>query len=93
MKEKAIVNAIRRYLKEIGAKVVKTHGSVHGQGGTPDIIGVYQGRALALEVKCPGKKLTPLQEHELSDWEAAGAIAARVESAAQVKELLNRSIP
>ena len=92
MSEKSIVDAIRRYLKSIGAKVEKQHGTIYGRNGVPDLLGCYQGRCLALEVKRPGEKTTPLQQYELSQWIGAGAIAGRVESVKQVKELLSISL-
>ena len=86
--EKSIVEAIRKYLKSIGAKTYKTHGSALSHAGTPDILGVLAGRALALEAKKPGGRLTKLQDHELAEWRKAGAIAGRVESVEDVKNLL-----
>ena len=91
--ERSIVDAIRKYLKSIGAKTHKTHGSALGHAGTPDILGVYtrcDGKVsmLALEVKKPNGRLTKLQDHELAEWKKAGAIAGRVESVEDVKNLL-----
>ncbi len=86
--EKAIVNSIMRYLEKLpGCYVVKTHGSIYS-AGQPDLLGCYQGRTLALEVKRPGGKPTPLQLAVLKKWEAAGAIAAVVHSVEEVKEIL-----
>ena len=86
--EKSIVNSIKRYLDKLpGCYVIKTHGSAYG-AGQPDILGCYQGRTLALEVKRPGRKPTKLQQAVLKKWEAAGAIAAVVTSVEEVKELL-----
>ena len=91
--EASIVAAIRKYLKSIGAKTHKTHGSTLGHAGTPDILGVYtrcdgKVQMLALEVKKPGGRLTKLQDHELAEWAKAGAIAGRVESVEEVKKLI-----
>ena len=90
--EKSIVTAIRKYLKSIGAKTHKTHGSALGHAGTPDILGAHAGRPLALEVKKPGGHLTKLQDHELAEWAKAGAIAGRVESVEDVKNLLKGEV-
>ena len=92
MSETTISGNIRRYLKSIGAKAIKTHGSIFSRKGTPDIIGCYQGRFIVFETKKPGERLTPLQAYELAQWLAAGAIGGRVESVAQVKELLSISL-
>jgi len=86
--EKSIVDAIRRYLKGIGAKTYKMHGGPHGHAGAPDIIGALKGRFLALEVKKPGKDTTPIQKVELRAWAQAGAISGRVESVEEVKNLI-----
>ena len=88
--EKSITDAIRRYLKKIGAKTYKLHGGPHGHAGAPDIIGAYKGRFLALEVKRPGKDASPLQKSELRGWEKAGAIAGKVESVQDVKNLIEK---
>ena len=85
--EKSIEQAIRRYLKGIGAKVEKIHPWAHN--GVPDLLGCYRGKFLALEVKKPGGVLSPLQQRELRQWAEAGAIAGRVESVEEVKELLS----
>lgn len=89
--EKAIVNAIKRHLDKLpGCYVIKTHGSIYS-AGQPDLLGCYQGRTLALEVKRPGGKPTKLQQAVLKKWEAAGAITAVVTSVEEVKELLKIS--
>lgn len=85
--EAAITDAIIRWLRSRGAHVIKTYGGPYRRG-LPDLIGVYRGRALALEVKRPGGKPTPLQEHELSKFAAAGALAAVVTSVEDVKRLI-----
>lgn len=89
--EKAIVNAIKSYLDKLpGCYVIKTYGNVYS-AGQPDLLGCFQGRTLALEVKRPGGKPTKLQMAMLKKWEAAGAIAAVVHSVEEVKELLGGS--
>ena len=86
--EAAIVAAIKQYLDKLpNCYVVKTHGSIYS-AGQPDLLGCYQGRTLALEVKRPGGKPTKLQMAMLKKWEAAGAIAAVVHSVEEVKEML-----
>lgn len=87
MTETAITEAIIRWLRRQGAHVIKTYGGPYRRG-LPDLIGVYRGRALALEVKRPGGKPTKLQEYELSLWAAAGAVAGVVTSIEDAKRLL-----
>lgn len=93
MSEKTIVDNIRKYLHSIGCKTEKQHGTMYGKNGVPDILGCLpDGRMLALEVKRPGEKPTPLQKYELLEWAARHAITGVVESVAQVKELLSISL-
>jgi len=87
MTEAAITEAIIRWLRARGAHVIKTYGGPYRRG-LPDLIGVYRGRALALEVKRPGGKPTRLQQYELERFAAAGAVAGVVTSVEDVKQLL-----
>ena len=100
--ERTLVNSILRNLKVLDScYAFKVHGSLFGHP-QPDIIGSYQGRALAFEVKRPGTpkgvravprivqgKPTKLQDRALEQWAAAGAITGVVFSWEQVKELLD----
>lgn len=77
-----------RYLNSLpGCYAVKTRGD-YRQGGQPDILGSYQGRVLALEVKRPGGRATPLQLATLAKWRQAGAVAGVVRSVEEVKNLM-----
>jgi hypothetical protein len=69
--------------------VIKTHGSMYS-AGQPDLLGCYQGRTLALEVKRPGGKPTKLQAAILKKWGAAGAITGVVTSVEEVEKLLGQ---
>lgn len=85
--ERAITEAIIRCLRQQGAHVIKTYGGPYRKG-LPDLIAVYRGRTLALEVKRPGGKPTKLQQHELGKFAAAGAVTGVVTSVEDVKRLL-----
>lgn len=63
-----------------------------GQTGLPDILAVYRGHGLGLEVKMPGKEnnLTDLQAKTLRDMKSAGTITAVVTTVGQVERILNR---
>ena len=55
--------------------------------GTPDIVGAYKGRPFAIEVKRPGKKVTPEQAGELMLAKLAGVatgVATSVEEAMRI---------
>ena len=100
--ERTLVNTILRNLNALPeCYAYKTHGSLFGHP-QPDIVGCYQRRALALEVKRPGTpkgvrdvpkivqgRATKLQIRALEQWAAAGAITGVVYSWKQVKELLS----
>ena len=91
MLERTIVKKIMDHLKASGGYCVKFHGNCYTQAGTPDILACLDGRFLALEVKRPGGKPTPLQAAQLRRWQEAGALAAVVCSVADVVELLSDS--
>ena len=86
--EKAIQADIVKYLRASGAWVFKVHGSALQQAGVPDLVGCLpDGKMCGLEVKRPGKKLTAIQAHIIEQIKAAGGIAGRVESVADVEAL------
>ncbi|MEB3212942.1 MAG: VRR-NUC domain-containing protein [Leptolyngbyaceae bacterium] len=60
--------------------------------GSSDLIGIYKGRFLAIEVKRDGKNPTPEQLNFLRVVEERGGIAGVVRSPEDVKKLLT-SIP
>lgn len=78
-REKVVLAALCRYLDRLKAqgtpvKWRKLHGSAM-QSGLPDLLIVLRGLAVFCEVKRPGQKPTPLQAHQLQEWQAAGAVA------------------
>lgn len=89
MAEAQLVDGIMRLLKQRGAWAFKTHGTVMGRRGIPDIVGAYRGEPLALEAKQPGNYATPLQRHELKRAGAAGAWAMVVRGVEDVEKLLS----
>ncbi len=58
--------------------------------GSSDLIGLYQGRFLALEVKRPGGKLSPDQERFLALVTKLGGVAAVVHSAEEALACISR---
>lgn len=89
MTETAIVDGGMRLLHRRGAWAVKVHGGACGRNGIPDILATYRGRPLALEFKQPGRHPTRLQQHELDQAAAAGAITAVITSVSQLAQLLD----
>lgn len=61
MSEKRIENSIQRFLDSIGAYHIKNHGSIYSRSGTPDITACVNGKFVAIEVKQPGGRVSPLQ--------------------------------
>ena len=87
--ESSVVKSILKWLNDQPeCYAVKTRGD-NRQAGWPDIIGSWQGRFFAFEVKRPGSnKVTALQQATLAKWQRAGAITGVVHSVDEVKKLL-----
>lgn len=90
-RETRLTRRIRATLKGLGAKTVKFHGSGFTEEGTPDVLGCYKGRALALEIKLPGEEATPIQLKRLAEWQIAGAITGVVRSIEETRELIREA--
>lgn len=90
-KEKEITHSIRSLLKQFGIFHFKHWGGPMGEKGIPDIIGIYQGKPLFLEIKTATGKVSPDQEIFLKNVNAAGGIGAVVRSIDDVVELLGLS--
>jgi hypothetical protein len=63
--ERDIQAEILSRLKLLGGRWFKIQRT--NDNGAPDIIGWYQGRSFAIELKRPGEKPRPLQEMVLAD--------------------------
>jgi len=107
--EKQIENEILAWLTYCGALVWKnqsvgifdpvkkiyrkSHNPYH-RNGVADILGIWDGRPLAVEVKTKTGKLTANQVRFLEDFQAAGGIAFVARSIADVvRELSSPSNP
>ena len=89
MNESAITTAILNWLNaQEGCEAIKLHISGLQRAGDPDIVACWRGRMILFETKIPGKKPTPLQEHRLASWAAAGALVGVVHSLDEAKALL-----
>jgi len=86
MREATLQARILRRLKAAdGCKALVTHGL---EVGTPDILGSYRGRALAIEVKTGGNCITKVQGVRLREWRDAGAFAVVAREGFDVTEFL-----
>ncbi|MHA1972981.1 MAG: VRR-NUC domain-containing protein [Candidatus Hodarchaeales archaeon] len=84
MSESKIVKNIKLYLNGLDNVFVwKTHGSNFSINGQPDIVGVYKGSFLGIEVKCPDKLNTVSlsQQHfikKINDCGGVGFVATSI---------------
>ena len=87
MSEQAIQKAIIKYLKTV-AYVVKIISA--SKSGIPDLLVLYKGKFIALEVKTPDKKnnVSDLQEHNINEIVKNGGLAYVVWELNQVKEII-----
>lgn len=72
----------------------KTHGGLYQRAGLPDIVGVYKGRFIGVEIKCPGKEdtLTDLQQKTLDHISRAGGVALMATSPQQLNHSLKEEL-
>lgn len=80
--------------KEYPGFYFKSHGGLYQVAGLPDIIGVYEGRFLGIEIKCPGKEgtLTDLQKKTLDKIRRAGGVAFMATSPQQIDTILKEEL-
>ena len=92
MKEQTIQAKIIKWLEARGCYVIKT--MVTSKAGTPDlIVCLPNGRFMAIEVKCPGGRLSKLQEVNLRWIAERQGISLRADSVQDVsRQLKERGI-
>ena len=73
--EADVTRSIRQLLKQIGVFHWKVHQGLGCVPGVPDVIGVWKGRLLGIEVKRPGGKLSPAQVAFIDRINAEGGLA------------------
>jgi hypothetical protein len=93
MKSEARITAdIRKALRPMELAgtlfVVKVAGGPRQRRGLPDLLLVFKGRAIWLEIKALGEYPTPLQEATLRKIRGAGGIAECVRCAGHVLSIL-----
>ena len=92
MREKAIENRIKAYLKSIGAYYFKHHGNQFSQVGVPDIVACYKGRFIGIEVKNETGKTSPLQDINLKMINEAGGIGIVARSVEDVRKIIDNTL-
>jgi len=85
--ESTIKRQIMRFLKSLPESdwEVSPPGSVSGK---PDITGCFRGRYVAIEVKRPGERATPIQKYKLNKLKKAKAVVDVAYHVDNVKLLL-----
>ena len=87
--EKQIIKNITRWLNQRSVWWMKTHGSPYTRAGIPDLLLLYQGKAMFLEVKQPGKKPTAIQRAAMIRITSVGKVpCAIVHSVKDVRDVL-----
>lgn len=75
MKESKFQTQVLDYLEKRGAWVFTSHGgSMYQVAGLPDVIGVYKGFFLGIELKTGDYKATELQKQKLNNIQEAGGV-------------------
>ena len=76
LKEKAVENKIKKWLKDKGYWFFKVHGSIFQPSGIPDILACIDGKFVAIEVKrTKGGVVSPLQKAQIAKIKENGGIA------------------
>jgi len=91
-KESQLVNKIKKYLNSLdNSYFFKIHGGPMQMVGISDLIGVYNGRFVAFEVKTPENKkgATELQKWFIHKIASCGGYGSVVRSLDEVKEKIN----
>ncbi len=73
--ESKVKKKVHAALKEHGAYAVNYIGGAYANNGTPDILGCYCGRFIAIECKAGRGKPTALQIKHLRDIDRAGGLS------------------
>lgn len=78
--EKEITRAVRSVLKGLGIFHWKAMQGLGSTPGVPDILGIYNGRLLGIEVKTRGGKVSEYQQKFIDAINQRGGIAFVVRS-------------
>ena len=89
IKEKAVENKIKKWLKDKNYWFFKVHGSIFQPSGIPDILACINGKFVAIEVKrSKGGIVSPLQKAQIQKIKENGGIAGVASSMEEFLEIL-----
>lgn len=87
MKESSIEHRLKVEVERLGGKCLKFVSP--GVVGVPDrLILLPGGRCIFIELKAPGKKLSPVQEYRAKELRALGFDVRCVDSVELIKEMI-----
>lgn len=89
MLEKVIIKKLTKYLREEGWLCWKTHGSPYTPVGIPDLCALKDGIFIAIELKIPKKKPTPVQLAWIADINDHGHYAFWADNLPAIKYLID----
>lgn len=75
LSEAAITKSIRQLLKTLGIWHYKQAQGLGSTPGIPDIIGIFNGRYLGIEVKTARGRLSDKQQQKIDEINAQGGLA------------------
>lgn len=89
LKEKAVENKIKKWLKDKNYWFFKVHGSIFQPSGIPDVLACINGKFIAIEVKrSKGGIVSPLQKAQIEKIKENGGIAGVASSMEEFLEIL-----
>jgi len=88
--EKNVENAIRAYLRSIGAWDIKIFANEMQGRGYPDLLVCYKGIFIALETKAPNGNVSKIQAATLYKIKRAGGIVDSPRSLEHVRNLIKK---
>lgn len=90
-KEQNIQKEIIDYISSLGGIAIKQNQiGIYAQAGVPDLLCCVKGRFIAIEVKKPKQKPTPIQNAFLEAISLCGGISFYATSVEEVKNKLSQ---
>ena len=88
--EKKVERKIRELISSKGGYSLKYHGSGESIAGIPDLICMYQGQTIFIEVKAPNHfKLSTIQKAQMRQIRRMGGIAIATNTVEDVEDVMH----